>query len=220
MKKIYVSPSDQTGNKYAYGDTNEAVVCREIAKKLCAALERCGFETKADYADGTNAMKNRCNQSDAWGADLHIPIHTNAFNGQTSGTRIFAYNLTGPGYQASKCIFDALASITPGTSENISANPNLYEIRVPKASTVYVEVDFHDVPKVAKWLIENTEAVAEAICKGVCNYYKTQFVEAILPESNKLYRVQVGAFRNRKYAESLRDDLKKAGFDGFIVEAK
>lgn len=217
MKKIYISPSDQIENTYAYGNTNEAVVCREIAKKLCVALERCGFETKADYADGKGAMAERCRQSDAWGADMHIPIHTNAFNRQTTGTRIMSYNLTGTGYKASLCVLDALAPITPGTSENVSAHPELYEIRVPKAITVYVEVDFHDVPKVAKWLIENTTQVAEAICKGVCQYYGQAYVA---PEAGTFYRVQVGAFRERKYAESLLADLKKAGFDGFIVEAK
>lgn len=217
MKKIYVSPSDQIGNTYAYGNTNEAEVCREIAKKLCVALERCGFETKTDYADGKNAMYDRCRQSDAWGADLHIPIHTNAFNRQVTGTRIMSYNLTGEGYKASKCVFDALAPVTPGTSENISAHPELYEISVPKATTVYVEADFHDVPKVAKWLIENTEAVAEAICKGVCQYYGQAYVA---PDEGTLYRVQVGAFRVKANAEKQLADLKKAGFDGFIVEAK
>lgn len=216
MKKIYVSPSDQTGNTYAYGDTNEAVVCREIAKKLCIALERCGFETKTDYADGKNAMYDRCKQSDEWGADLHIPIHTNAFNGQVTGTRIMSYNLTGEGYKASKCVFATLASVTPGASENISAHPELYEIRVPKATTVYVEVDFHDVPKIAKWLVENTEAVAEAICKGVCTYYKVSYKEP----NETIFRVQVGAFHNRANAEVMKAKLKTAGFDGFIVEAK
>lgn len=211
MKKIYVSPSDQVGNLYAYGNTNEAVVCREIGRKLCAALERCGFETMIDFADGANAMAERCRQSDAWGADLHIPIHTNAFNGQVTGTRVMSYNFTGESYKASKCIFDALAPVTPGTSENISAHPELYEIRVPKAVSVYVEAEFHDVPKMAKWLIENTEAVAEAICKGVCQYYDVPYVES------KIYRVQVGAFRERKYAESLLNDLQEAGYDGFIV---
>ena len=216
MKKIYVSPSDQIGNTYAYGSTNEAVVCREIAKKLCVALERCGFETMTDYADGPDAMYERCRQSDAWGADMHIPIHTNAFNKQVTGTRIMSYNLTGEGYKASKCVFDALAPVTPGTSENISDHPELYEIRVPKATTVYVEADFHDVPKVAKWLIENTEAVAEAICKGVCNYYKVSYKE---PNAT-IYRVQVGAFHNKANAEVMKSKLKMAGFDGFIVEAR
>ena len=30
-KLIYLSPSDQTANKYAYGNTNEAVQCRKIS---------------------------------------------------------------------------------------------------------------------------------------------------------------------------------------------
>lgn len=214
MKKIYVSPSDQVGNLYAWGDTNEAAVCREIAKKLCAALERCGFEAKTDVSDGANAMVARCRQSDDWGADLHIAIHTNAFNKQVSGTRIFSYNYTGQSYKASKCVFDALAPITPGTSENLTANAALYEIRVPRAVSVYVEVDFHDVPKIARWLTENTEAVAEAICQGVCAYYGASYQA---PQT-RLYRVQVGAFRERKYAEGLVADLKNAGFDAFVVE--
>lgn len=216
MKKIYVSPSDQTGNKYAYGNTNEAAVCREIAKKLCAALERCGFEAKTDFADGSDAMYNRSQQSDAWGADMHIAVHTNAFNGQVTGTRIFSYNYTGESYKASKCVFDALAPVTPGTSENITANSSLYEIRVPKAVSVYVEVDFHDVPKVAKWLIENTDAVAEAICKGVCDYYKVTYKAP----TNTLYRVQVGAFSVYENATAYVEKLKKDGYDAFIVEVE
>lgn len=213
MKKIYVSPSDQVGNLYAYGDTNEAAVCREIAGKLCTALERCGFESKTDYADGSDAMYNRCKQSDDWGADLHLCIHTNAFNAQVTGTRIFSYNYTGESYKACKCVFDALAPVTPGTSENITANASLYEIRVPEAVSVYVEVDFHDVPKMAKWLIENTTQVAEAICKGVCDYYKVSYQE---PQT-KLYRVQVGAFRVYENATAYVEKLKADGYDAFIV---
>lgn len=34
----------------------------------------------------------------------------------------------------------------------------------------------------------------------------------------KLYRVQTGAFANKKYAEDLRDELKEKGYDGFITE--
>ena len=213
MKKIYVSPSDQVGNVYAWGNTNEAVVCRDIAEKLCTALERCGFAAMTDFTDGPEAMYGRCRQSDSWGADLHLCIHTNAFNAQVTGTRVMSYNFTGESYKASKCVFDALAPVTPGTSENISAHPELYEIRVPKAVSVYVEVDFHDVGKIAKWLTENTAVVAEAICKGVCDYYETAYKA---PETT-VYRVQVGAFRVRENAQNQLAALKAAGFDGFIV---
>ena len=37
--KIYLSPSDQTANKYAYGSTNEAVQCRRIfCATICARI--------------------------------------------------------------------------------------------------------------------------------------------------------------------------------------
>lgn len=39
------------------------------------------------------------------------------------------------------------------------------------------------------------------------------------PESSTIYRVQVGAFHTRSYAEDLRDELREAGYaDAFIAE--
>ena len=39
-KKIYISPSDQVNNKYAYGNTTEAAQCRLIAKALYNSLKQ------------------------------------------------------------------------------------------------------------------------------------------------------------------------------------
>lgn len=180
--KVFISPSDQTANTYAVGDTNEAAVCGKIGAACQMALERCGFETKLlQYA----TMAEKCAASDAFGAELHIPIHTNAFNGKVSGTRLMCYALTGKGYKACKAIFDVLAPLTPGTSENISAHPELYEIRKAAAPTAYVEADFHDVPSVSKWLIAHTAEVGEAIAKGVCNYFGVSYVpESTAKEDN------------------------------------
>jgi hypothetical protein len=39
------------------------------------------------------------------------------------------------------------------------------------------------------------------------------------PDGDIIYRVQVGAFRNRSFAEALRDELREAGYaDAFIAE--
>lgn len=174
-KKIYLSPSSQPNNTYAGLDTNEQEVCRAIARELATNLKRCGFQVKCgDY--GT--MYDRVAESNGWMADLHLPIHTNAFNGKVSGTRMMALNTTGKGYKVCQSIFKELDSITPGTSSNITAKPGLYEIQAAVAPTAYIEVDFHDVPAVAKWLVSNTQAIAEAICQGICNYYGVEFVPA------------------------------------------
>lgn len=215
-KRIYLSPSDQTSNKYATGNTNEEKICEQIADACEIALKRCGFEVKNNK---TSSMANRVKESDAWGADLHVPIHTNAFNKKTTGTRLFCYNTSGEGYKACKAVFNVLAPLTPGTSENVTANKTLYEVRVPKAPTVYIEVDFHDVDAVAKWLINNTEAIGETIAKGICNYYGVKFVEQEKPAEKKevLYRVQVGAYASKANALAMQKKLKHDGYNAVIV---
>lgn len=215
MKKIYLSPSEQPDNRYAYGNTNEKAVCCEIAAYTEAALKRNGFEV---ITGTSTSLGTRCSEANKWGADLYIPIHTNAYNGKVSGTRMFCYRMSGEGYKACIAIYDVLAPITPGKSENVTANPGLYEVKTPKAPTVYIEVDFHDVPDIAKWLIENTKRIGEAICKGVCYHYGMTYKAEEKEESGKLCRVQVGAYSKKANAEALLAKLKQAGFDGYIKE--
>ena len=218
-KKIYVSPSSQTENQYVVGDTNEAEQCRKIALALVDALVRCGFEAMTNT---TGDMYERTAQSNQWGADLHLPIHTNAYNKKVQGTRIYCYNTTGEGYKASKAIMAALKPITPGSSDSINARDNLYEINKANAPVAYIEVAFHDHEIEAPWIIENTEAIAEAICKGVCEHYGVAYTAPKVeePDSEKeiLYRVQVGAYSKKSGAETMLEKLKAAGFNGFIAE--
>ena len=171
--KIYLSPSDQTANKYAYGGTNEAVQCRRIADALEKALKRCGFAVKNNKTD---SMQARVKESNDWGADLHVPLHTNAYNGKVSGTRIFTYDNSGKGYRCAKKVFGFLAPVTPGASENISVYDELYEVKYTAAPCVYIESEFHDVASTAKWIIEHVEDIAEAICKGICAYFGVKYV--------------------------------------------
>ena len=164
-------------------------------------------------------MASKCQNANNWGADLYVCIHTNAYNGTVSGTRMFCYNTSGKGMEACKAIYNILAPFTPGTSENIKVNAELYEVRVPAAPTAYIEVDFHDVPSVAKWIVEHTTEIGEKIAEGICNYfgvaYKAKVIETPV-ESDKLYRVQVGAYRVKANAEAMLAKLKAAGFDGCI----
>ena len=44
--RIFVSPSDQFNNKYAYGNTTEGDQCMKIARALVSALLRNKFEVK------------------------------------------------------------------------------------------------------------------------------------------------------------------------------
>ena len=202
MAKVYLSPSNQTDNRYAYGNTTEAVQCGKIADACRAALERSGVTVQVGHMP---SMQDKCKESNAFGADLHVPIHTNAFNGTVTGTRMFCLNSSGEGMKACEAIFAWLAPITPGTSENIQVDASLYEVRVPSAPTAYVECEFHDNATTAKWIVEHTVDIGEAIARGICDYFGVTYKEKEQPESaastDKLYRVQEGAFANRPIAE-------------------
>ena len=202
MAKVYLSPSNQTDNCYAYGNTTEAVQCGKIADSCRIALERSGVTVQVGHMP---SMQDKCKESNAFGADLHVPIHTNAFNGTVTGTRMFCLNSSGEGMKACEAIFAWLAPITPGTSENIQVDASLYEVRVPSAPTAYVECEFHDNATTAKWIVEHTVDIGEAIARGICDYFGVTYKEKEQPESaastDKLYRAQEGAFANRPIAE-------------------
>lgn len=227
-KKIYLSPSSQPANSYAVGKTNEQEQCRKIAAVARDALIRCGFDVKAGM-DGT--MYTRVAESNNWGADAHIPIHTNAHNGKTAGFRGFYYKANGEGHKLVKAIMDAVAPLTPGSSDGVSAYPGLYEVEHSAGYCAYLELGFHDNAAEAQYIIDHTQELGEAICKGVCAHYGVKYVApASVPKQEEkpaekpvegkktIYRVQVGAYSQKANADNILKKLKADGYDGFIVK--
>ena len=224
-KKIYLSPSNQDGNLYAYGNTNEMEQCNRIADCAKKALERCGFTVKK--AAKGQAMRTSINESNSWGADLHIPIHTNAGGG--NGTMVMVYNKSAENMKLANPIYKEVQAVTPGKVDyGIKEYSSLAELNSTNAIAVYIEVDFHDNKDIAKWLINNPTAVGEAIAKGVCKAYGVTYKE---PTSNNtssgtsakksIYRIQVGAFSEKKNADAYLAKVKNAGFtNAFITEVK
>lgn len=221
-KKIYISPSNQVSNTYATGGTNEKEQCHKIAKHCVAYLENKGFSVKCTYNDD---MYERVRESNSFGADLHVAIHTNATakHNVTGGTQILLYNLSGERKKAGQAVLNRLAPLTPGKSaERLIEKPDFYEINSAGAITIYCECEFHDTKEGSDFIRKNTKAIGEAIAKGICDYYgvSTEEKNNASSDDEALYSVQVGAFRVKKNAESYVKQLKKAGFDGFVVEIK
>ena len=220
-KKIYLSPSNQDGNLYAYGNTNEMEQCNRIAEAAKKALERCGFTVKK--AAKGQAMSTSIAESNSWGTDLHIPIHTNAGGG--NGTLVMVYNKTDKNMKLATPIYNEVQAVSVGTTDyGIREYPALAELNSTNAAAVYIEVDFHDNTDIAKWIINNPTTIGEAIAKGVCKGYGVTYKAAAGQSSSSnaektIYRVQVGAFSDKKNAENYLAKVKKAGFtDAFITE--
>lgn len=213
MASVFISASDQKTNTYAYGNTNEAEQCLQIAHLLDNFLSKNGVECIV----GSGDMYNRVSQSNSENPDVHLSIHTNAFNGKVMGTRVFYYDMK-ESYSFARAIYDSLAPITIGNSDNITQNQELYELNSTKAPAVYCECEFHDSLTGAKFIIDNKREIAESIGRGILKVFGIS--EKKDDESGKLYKVQVGAFKNKENADSFLEDVKKTYIDAFIVESE
>ncbi len=227
-KRIYLSPSNQSGNLYATGNTNEKVQCHKIAKACVNYLKKAGFEVKCTY---NLDMFERVKESNAFKADMHVAVHTNATgkHNVTGGTQILLYNLEGERKKAGQAVLNRLAPITPGKSaERLIAKPDFYECKAANGLTVYCECEFHDTKTGSDFIIKNTTAIGEAIAKGICDYYGVKLpaekTETTKTEATKkddvLYTVQSGAFSNYENAQKHKAKLEAAGFEAFITTKK
>lgn len=176
--KIYLSPSGQAYNKYAYGGVTEADECDLIGHYCEVALKRSGIEAKC--APKSQRTETNVKASNAWGADYHICIHTNAISGDNSkpsaeGCVIFTakanVNSTMP-----HTILDELQTLKGKNSiYGVRAHSGLYEINATNAKCIYIEVEFHDNVELAKWIINNVKQIGEAIAKGVCKALAVEY---------------------------------------------
>lgn len=172
--KIYLSPSAQPANLYAAGNTNEQVQCNRIAAAAKTALERCGFDVKK-APEGQSYQANVA-ESNAWGADIHVPIHTNAGGGH--GPIVFIYSRTTARLTLAQPVYDALNAVVPTASGyGVQAKPGLYEADNSKAKCVYIECAFHDDPDEAQWIIDNAALLGEEIARGLCKGTGAEYVE-------------------------------------------
>lgn len=197
--KIYLSPSAQPANSYAAGNTNEQVQCNRIAEAAKTALVRCGFAVKK--APEGQGYKENVDESNAWGADLHIPIHTNAGGG--AGTVVFVHGGTAKQMQYAKPIYDEVQATSPGTTDyGVRVNSGLYELGYTTATAVYVECEFHDRADLAAWIIEHTTELGEAIARGVC---KGAGVTYIAPSGSEPGKTEAELAREWAMAHGISD---------------
>ena len=212
--KVYLSPSDQWSNIVAGGKHSEAFHCIKIAEYARAYLELNGYDVKVGSSDKENTYKDRVKESNEWGADLHIPIHTNG--GRGHGTLMLCYpTRINNAYVYN--IYKEVAELTPTDDKGIQSTTSLYEINATKCVTAYLESEFHDNEDTEDWIDNHEKELGRAIAKGVCIASgKAHFAE--LTNLKKFYKVQVGAFHNRKNAEKLKKELTKKGYNCYIVE--
>lgn len=224
-RKIYLSPSNQSGNRYAVAGTNEKEQKEAVAKHVKRILET---EYDCDPVMATLTLgietEGRPKEASDRGCDLYLALHSNAGGGGKASDSL--------GKSIAQRMVTELGAICPIPSNRIETALSgmtqykgfgLAEIRNPSKlgmTAVLLEVDFHDNPKPASWILSSKEAIARAIVAvlvKVCDIPKKPNIKTVeSATSPKYYRVQVGAFSQKAKAEVLLKSLKTAGFSGVI----
>lgn len=176
--KVYISPSTQENNIGIGNYGTEEMRMNQLADIVCPLLEYNGFEVRRNRPEMT--LSQVIADSDAWKPDIHVAIHSNAANGKTRGCEVWGYLITGKvtnSQRLSEAIYKELSAITPTADRGVKNGvPQRYaEIVTVKATSCIVEIGFHDNLEDALWIMNNMPAIADAIVKGVCNYFGVTF---------------------------------------------
>lgn len=171
----------------------------------------------------TMDLGERTKVENALKPDLFISLHSNA----GGGTGFESYTCNGCSKMAEtyqevihRVVYNYMAPW--GVRDRGKKKANFWVLKHTVAPAVLLESLFVDTLKDAEllkngeWLDGAYTAVADGIARALSLKKLPPPKEEPVEQPKELYRVQVGAFRYRKGAETLLEQLKKAGFDGFI----
>ena len=180
----------------------------------------------------------RATEANKAGVDLFISIHRNSFptDNEVSGVESLVYDLSGLKLEIAMEINQQLEAVG-FVNLGVKARPNLVVLRRTKMPAVLVEVGFINSDTDNELFDANFTAIAQAIAFGILdvleenglvpggddepNEAQEEYGEEREGNENAkmVYRVQVGAFRNRNYANRLLNELLEEDFPAYIDDS-
>ena len=196
MNKIwYISPSNQSANIGAgdYGSEKEQM--NLLTDEIIPHLDRAGVSFHR--ADPDMSIQDRAKESNEMKAVFHLALHSNA-GGNGTGRGPVAYYYSEAGKAVAEKLISALLALNPANnrSSNLNQNKTFYELRRTAAPACLLEVDFHDNPTGAAYLMTNRSRIAEAIARVIIEADGKTFV----PETEGEYldrAIRLGLFSSQ-----------------------
>lgn len=200
------------------GSYKEKEFTLAIGKRVKYHLERHNFSIVESREGDTNpSLSERSSKANNNNVDVAVSIHCNSFSDVSArGTEIYTFGQGTREIGLAKAILnqvikDGLYSVNRGVKQ-----ANFHMVREIKTASVLFETAFISNSEDRNILINKQEQLAISIAKGILNFYDTQYKNET-SSSDKLYRVQVGAFREKANAEKLANELKAKGYSTYIV---
>ena len=155
---------------------------------------------------------------------MFISIHANAFSSESArGTETYTANNAS---SASKNFAKVLNDNVVKTMKSLDVNAKDRGVKsknftvIDKASmpSVLVEYAFYSNLDDLKILKNNRDELVEATVKAICQYFGIEYKKEITTNTNKMYKVCVGAYKNKDNADKILKEAKEKGFkDSYII---
>ena len=168
MASVFLSPSTQEYNITTTGNSEE-YYANLITDAMIPYLNASNISYGRNDPDGN--VNTSIAMSNAGNYDLHVAIHSNAapehLSGMLRGSDVYYYRDSVRG----KLVY-------PNPSD-VTAVPNttLAELRRTRATTVLLELAYHDNPQDTQWLVNNIEEIAKNLSLSIADYLGVEFVE-------------------------------------------
>ena len=199
-----------------------------VTKKLKTLLENQGikvFVSENDLQDKTDTTREVVNNCNNFNPEFAIDIHFNAGGGNgfevfhsivknTKG-KILATNIN------NEILASGIKSRGVKTKTNTNGTDYFYFLREIKASSIILEGGFIDGSEDCKLLKQESHINKLVNCyfNGILKSLGIE-KQTFTVEVGTLYKVQVGAFKNRDNAEKLKNELISKGYQAFIVKGE
>lgn len=198
------------------------VVANEMKKLLSKYKDVAVFMAHSDERDVP--LQERTNTANRLDVDCYISIHANAYGtgwNNVQGIETYIY-VTKPktAHELARKIQDSLIAATGMKNRGVKT-ADFHVLRETRMTAVLVECGFMTNKEEATLLRSASyqRLCAEAIVNGLQEQYRLKLSESSATFPGKsLFRVQVGAFHERKNAEVLAERLRKDGYNVLIYE--
>ena len=179
MPYLFLSPSTQEFNPYVTTQ-NEEYWMNLLADRMEPYLLASGIGFTRNDPDQNAAAAIR--QSNAGTYDFHLALHSNAAppekSGQIRGVDFYYYPTSAQGLRMAEILTEEIRKIYP-LPELVQPRPTtlIGEVRRTRAPSVLAELGYHDNPEDAQWIEDNLDRIAQALVRGVCEYFGVPFIE-------------------------------------------
>ena len=197
---------------------NEVTEARKVVDRIYQLCKDMGIEVyKYHDTSSSNSqnLSNIANWHNQFKDGIDVSIHFNAYQhtSNSMGTEVCYYSQSQLASKVSSAISKASGLKDRGAKER----KGLYVLRNTNKPMILIEVCFCDSSYDVQKYQENFDNICLAIIQALTG--KTTQINNTNNNSNndKIYRVQVGAYKIKSNAEEMQQKLKKLGVDSIIV---